>query len=138
MGRNNSGQLGDGTKTDRDLPVQILASGFKEILVSDSSRTFFMKDDDSLWGMGIASNGEFGTGDTTRHESPVEVAGSGVKAFYYPSSSKDPVLFLREDGTLWGMGRNDNAILGERDPESSTQKVMEPRQIASDVLLPTQ
>jgi alpha-tubulin suppressor-like RCC1 family protein len=47
-------------------------------------------------------------------------------------------LFLKKDGTLWGTGRNSNAILGDRDPESSTQRVTVPRQIANGVLLPSE
>ena len=97
-----------------------------------------MKDDNSLWGMGNQRDGDLGTGDTSRQESPVQVAGAGVNSFFYASSSSDPMLFLKKDGTLWGTGRNSNAILGDRDPESSTQRVTVPRQIANGVLLPSE
>jgi alpha-tubulin suppressor-like RCC1 family protein len=135
MGENSAGQLGDGSTEDRELPVKILEGGFKEILESEDDITFFMKDDNSLWGMGQQRWGELGTGDTKKQESPVQVTDSQVNT-YYPRRPSGPVLFLKEDETLWGTGRNDYSILGEREPNTNSQRVTEPRQIASDVLLP--
>ncbi len=51
MGRNNDGQLGDGTYYNTNRPEQIVASGVTAI-AAGSDHSLFLKSDGSLWGMG--------------------------------------------------------------------------------------
>ena len=51
MGGNNYGQLGNGTTTDRSVPVQIETSGVVEVSAG-TYQTFYRKTDGSLWTVG--------------------------------------------------------------------------------------
>ena len=72
MGWNNNGQLGDGTNTDRNTPVQVQASGVAAISVG-SSHTIFRKTDGSVWAMGGNSYGQLGDGTTTDRSTPIQI-----------------------------------------------------------------
>ena len=64
MGRNDHGGLGDGSTTDRNVPIQILSSGVTEIAAGEH-HSLFVKTDGSLWAMGLNSHGQLGDGSTT-------------------------------------------------------------------------
>jgi alpha-tubulin suppressor-like RCC1 family protein len=60
--------------------------------------------------VGYNASGQLGTGDTNNTASPREIVTSGVKAValgYYHT------LFLKTDGSLWGMGNNAYGQLGD-------------------------
>ena len=77
MGKNTYGGLGDGSNTNRNVPVQILSSGVTEIAAGEL-HSLFVKTNGSLWAMGYNSRGELGDGSTTTQLSPVEVVTSEV------------------------------------------------------------
>lgn len=102
-GSNRYGQLGDGTKTQRDLPVQV-GTGYVAISTS-SHHTIGIKSDGSLWAWGDNGHGELGNGTTSASLVPVKV-GDGFAAV-------DVTLYnsvaLAKDGTVfaWGFYLND-------------------------------
>jgi alpha-tubulin suppressor-like RCC1 family protein len=110
MGNNTNGQLGDGTTTQRNSPVQIVASGVEQV-THGFNHSLFLKSDGSLWVMGYNNYGQLGDGSTTNRSTPVQIVASGVVAVrgggYYHS------LFLKSDGSLWGMGYNGKGELGD-------------------------
>jgi alpha-tubulin suppressor-like RCC1 family protein len=78
-GYNGSGQLGDGTTTNRDSPVTISGGGtnWKQVSVGPS-HGIAVKTDGTLWTWGSNGYGQLGTGNTTSRSSPVTVAGGGT------------------------------------------------------------
>ena len=59
--------------------------------------------------MGLGNNGEFGLGDLNSHSVPVQIQTGGVLQM---AAGSNHTLFLKSDGSLWGMGYNNYAELG--------------------------
>ncbi len=100
VGNNSSGQLGDGSTTFRTTPVQV-ASNVVDV-AGGSYRMFFLKADGALWAVGSNQGGALGDGTFTNRPTPVQVASGVVRVFSNPMA--DTAVFLKSDGTLWGMG----------------------------------
>jgi alpha-tubulin suppressor-like RCC1 family protein len=77
--------------------------------------SLFLKSDGSLWAMGDNLDGELGDGTystsppygTNRPEKIVASGVTAIAAGYYHC------LFLKSDGSLWAMGKNDVGELGD-------------------------
>ena len=72
-GRNDYGQLGDNTTTERHTPVSIL--GAKKTfctITAGQGYTIGIDKDSQVWGWGSTSYGKLGTDDTT---TPIRVCG---------------------------------------------------------------
>ncbi|MCB1133500.1 MAG: hypothetical protein KDN05_20450, partial [Verrucomicrobiae bacterium] len=72
LGRNSSGQLGDGTTTNRSTLVQV-ATAVSQV-AAGRIHSLFIKTDGSLWAMGYNASGQLGDGTTTNRSTPVQVA----------------------------------------------------------------
>ena len=113
MGFNEYGQLGDGNdnRDDVNIPEQIVPSGVTAIAAGDF-HSLFIKSDGSLWAMGGNAFGELGDGtlNSGGTNSPEQIVASGVTAI---AGGTDHSLFIKSDGSLWGMGDNDPGQLGD-------------------------
>lgn len=110
MGANTYGELGDGTNSPSLYPEQIVVSGVTAIAVGNY-HSLFLKTDGSLWAMGYNNEGQLGDGTYGSGHSrtvPEQIVPSGVTAIAAGSSHS---LFLKSDGSLWGMGDNSDAQL---------------------------
>ncbi|MEK7952612.1 cadherin-like beta sandwich domain-containing protein [Luteolibacter soli] len=109
-GGNFNGQLGDGTTTLRNIPVQVsgMTSGVK-VITAGYARSFFQKADNSAWGCGLNDLGQFGDGTVTPRNPAGQVM-TGVKAI---ASGKFHSLFLKTDGSVWASGGNTHGQLGD-------------------------
>jgi alpha-tubulin suppressor-like RCC1 family protein len=115
MGDNSTGALGDGT-TDNynyktNLPEQIVASGVTAI-AAGNGYSLFLKNNGSLWAMGWNQYGQLGDGTSTTANRPKQIVDSGVTAIAAGTATQHS-LFLKDDGSLWGMGFNGEGELGD-------------------------
>jgi formylglycine-generating enzyme required for sulfatase activity len=65
MGKNSSGQLGDGSTSNRLSPVQIPGLTGVSHISAGTNHTLFLKTDGTLWGMGTSGSGQLGNAGTS-------------------------------------------------------------------------
>ncbi len=109
-GQNNVGQLGDGTQTQRNSPVQVsMLSGITAV-AGGNTHSLALKDDGTVWAWGGNGNGQLGDGTQMQRLTPVRVVElSGVKAIACGATHS---VALRNDGTVWTWGANNLGQLG--------------------------
>lgn len=115
MGNNPLGQLGNGPQLPHhgappNAPVKIVSDGVVDVSAGRYS-SFFVKSNGSLWGMGENTFGQLGDGTTTNRKAPVRIVSSGVVSVS-TSYWGGYTLFVKNDGSLWGMGSNSVGQLG--------------------------
>ncbi|WP_052362121.1 choice-of-anchor D domain-containing protein [Geminisphaera colitermitum] len=106
-GSNGFGQLGDGTRTNRSTPVQVMDGAAS--ISAGGNHSLFLKADGTVWASGYNSDGQLGDGTKTDRDTPVQVMSdvTAVSAGYSHS------LFLKRDGTVWAVGSNNFGQLGD-------------------------
>ncbi|POM25853.1 Regulator of chromosome condensation (RCC1) repeat protein [Actinomadura rubteroloni] len=124
-GSNASGQLGDGTTTNRTTPVQV--SGLTNIartigsIDAGGNHSLAVKSDGTVVAWGSNASGQLGDGTTTNRTAPVAVSGlTNVRAV---SAGDNFSLALKNDGTVWAWGNNANAQLGDGTTTNRTTPV---------------
>lgn len=123
VGKNLTGQLGDGTRTSRTSPV-LIASGVES--VDDGlDHTAFIKTDGTLWTVGTNSEGALGDGTRIERVTPVQIATNVASV----SVDNGHTMFVKRDGTLWGVGTNFFGNLGD----GTTTDRLVPVHVASEV-----
>ena len=111
-GNNSSGQLGLGDTNNRTIFTQITTNtnDIKSIC-SNRNHSCILKNDGTLWGCGNNNLGQLGLEDTTSRKTFTQITTNtdNIKSVYCGQSH---TLILKNDGTLWGCGRNDLGELG--------------------------
>jgi alpha-tubulin suppressor-like RCC1 family protein len=109
-GSNNWGQLGDGTTTQRNAPVQVRGLSGVQAIDAGHSHSLALKSDGTVWAWGKNDYGQLGDGTTTQRNVPVKVRRlSGVQDI---DGGYRHSLALKSDGTVWAWGRNKYGQLG--------------------------
>ena len=106
-GKNEYGQLGDGTTATRQTPV-LVAADFV-VISAGALHTLGVKKDGTLWSWGRNHHGQLGDGSTIDRHDPIQV-GSGYVAV---AAGGWHSIGLKADGTLWSWGYNAQGQLGD-------------------------
>ena len=119
-GWNNHSQLGLGDTTDRLTFTQITtnANDIKSVY-GGGYHTFILKNDGILCGCGRNDYGQLGLGDTADRPvfTIIGINSGNIKEIYLGGQH---TIILKNDGTLWGCGLNDNGQLGLGDTTNRT------------------
>lgn len=130
-GRNNSGQLGDGSLIRSNIPVAVSQSGVlsgKTVvkIAGGAEHNIALCSDGTLVGWGSNLYGQLGDGNNTGGLMPVRVNQSGVLAGRVVNSlalGANHSMALCSDGLLVAWGINSNGRLGNNSTQSSTVPV---------------
>jgi alpha-tubulin suppressor-like RCC1 family protein len=117
-GRNNYGELGDGTTTHRYAPVQTKtqggaqSSGVTKILAIGAGgyHSHFVRADGSLWSFGNNIYYQLGDGTNTQRNWPVPI--SGVAGAVAGTAGEYHSLAVTASGELFGWGYNQYGQVG--------------------------
>jgi alpha-tubulin suppressor-like RCC1 family protein len=121
-GRNNNGQLGDGTTLKRTRPVRVGSLTSVHFLAGGRDHSLALKNDGTVWAWGSNAFGQLGDGTTTRRLSPVQVLGL-TRPVIQIAAGREHSLALEDDGTVWAWGSNVYGQLGDGTKTNRTRAV---------------
>ena len=115
-GYNNDGELGNGTTTDSDTPVQVNTLSGLTAIAGGDYHSLALKSDGTVWTWGENAYGELGNGTLSTSDTPVQVLGPGGSGYLTGVVAIAGIGFhslaLRSDGTVWAWGDNGYCELG--------------------------
>jgi alpha-tubulin suppressor-like RCC1 family protein len=122
-GRNNTGQIGDGTSgTNRLSPVNISSSGTLSgrtvvVIAAGFAHTLALCSDNTVHAWGSNNSGQIGDGTSgTNLLSPVNITNSGTlsgKTVVAIAAGREHTLALCSDNTVHAWGRNSEGQIGD-------------------------
>ena len=100
-GRNNNGQLGNGTTENKIVPTVISSTYITDVhsIMAGDYNTKYLKWDGTVYATGDNTYGTFGNGNNTNSTSPVQVSVANVKSLSYDSN----IAFNKDDTGLGTM-----------------------------------
>lgn len=109
-GDNDNGQLGNHTKNDSAIPIELALSDVSAIAAGFNHNLALLKNGSVLaWGRNFS--GQLGNNSKKESQTPVTVDNlTHVQAI---AAGKQHSLALKEDGTVWVWGGNDHGQLGD-------------------------
>ena len=122
-GMNSSGQLGDGSTTQRSMPTSVARIGaLATAVAAGGSHTCAVTRGEGVSCWGSNAHGQLGNGSTTDSAQPVAVTAlePGVRAIV---AGSDHTCALMASGSVWCWGRNDAGQLGNDSTVASTTPV---------------
>jgi formylglycine-generating enzyme required for sulfatase activity/alpha-tubulin suppressor-like RCC1 family protein len=123
-GDNSSGQLGDGTTTNRLTPVAV-AGGltFQTLVAGGYGNTCGLTTSGAAYCWGSNGNGGLGDGTTTDRSTPVAVSGGLTFQSLYGGEGDNHICGLTIPGVAYCWGRNLEGQLGDGTTTSRTSPV---------------
>ena len=116
-GLNRSGQLGDGTTSDKTVLTPVYGTGttWSTVVLGDF-HTIALKDvkttGGALWGWGFNLFGQLGTGSSNDYKALPTQIGTD-KTWTAVSTGRAHTVAVKADGSLWAWGRNVDGQLGD-------------------------
>ncbi|MGB1205791.1 MAG: RCC1 domain-containing protein [Chitinophagales bacterium] len=108
-GNNVYSQLGNGSTTDSNIPIQIGSATWQSIVAGGGGHSLGIQSDGSLWAWGRNTFGQLGNGNIATSNIPIQIGSAtwqSIVAGYVHS------LGIQSDGSLWAWGRNNSGQLG--------------------------
>ena len=120
-GKNNYGQLGDGTTVNRTSAVQVGSLTNIIAIAAGGNHALALRSDGTVWAWGsnngILEYGQLGNGTTTNSSVPVQVKGAGGTGFLTNiiaiAAGREHSVALKADGTVWNWGSDEYGTLGD-------------------------
>jgi len=110
-GRNDEGQIGDGTLVDRNTPTAIGGAGEWVDVTGGANHTCAVKTNGTLWCWGYNVYGQLGNGTNTGSTTPVQEAGAATD-WVSVDAGANHTCARKTDGTVWCWGWNLDGQLG--------------------------
>lgn len=110
-GSNTDGQLGDGTFTDRNTPIQIgTDADWAFVSAGYNSSNIAIKTNGTIWVWGDNYSNHLSVGEWADINIPTQI---GTDADWMSAAiGSDHCLAVKTDGSLWSWGGNDSGELG--------------------------
>jgi alpha-tubulin suppressor-like RCC1 family protein len=116
-GSNFYGQLGNGTTTDSEIPVEISNLSDVRAIATGGVFSLALRRDGTVWAWGANYYGQLGNNSTANSSVPVQVANlSGITAI---AAGGGHGLALKNNGTVWTWGWNLFGQLGNGNTSNS-------------------
>ncbi len=109
-GKNDNGQLGDGTFVNKNTPTKIGTENDWQTISVGDNHTLAVKTNGTLWGWGNNAFSKIGFVSSGQVTSPTQVGIATNWAII--SAGSNHSMAIKFDGTLWGWGRNFEGQLG--------------------------
>ncbi|WNG22926.1 hypothetical protein F0U62_01960 [Cystobacter fuscus] len=120
-GRNDSGQLGDGTVRSRTFASQVSDLEKVAAISSGYAHSLALRDDGTVWAWGGNDYGQLGLGWSLDQVKPARIPDLGEIIFL--SAGVVHSLALSRNGAVWAWGDNEYGQLGAGSPASSPKPV---------------
>jgi len=131
-GRNNNGQLGDGSNTNSPIPVDVdasdvLAGRIVKMIVAGGFHNLASCSDGTLVAFGRNTNGQLGNSGTVDANAPIAIALAPVltgKTVVALQAANAHSLAICSDGSIASWGSGNNGLLGNGDTINSNVPVI--------------